>query len=253
MLERSFHTPLPLTLEVSIPSGDIEVETTDGEESTVVVDGDERLLEEVEIHHEGGRLVVEYRGRKKLGLNIQIGGFGWGSDGIRVHARLPHGAGLKVKTASADTEVDGALRLLELSSASGDVRVRGEIAENATVKTVSGDVALGRVGGNLSVQCVSGDLRAGPVGGSVDTKSVSGDVRLDGVAAGDVHFTSVSGDVEIGVAPGSLLDVDAGSVSGDLGSEVPLGSEPVADEHGDTPTVVLRGRTVSGDVRVFRA
>ena len=254
MLEHTFHTPLPLTLEVSIPSGDIEVETTDGEETALTVDGDERILEHVEVRHDGGRVVVSLRDKNKLGFSFSLGSLVFGNGGLRVQARVPHGAGVKVKTASADTDVSGHLGVLEVNSVSGDVRGRGEVAEDATVKTVSGDVELERVDGDLAVQSVSGDVRAQAVAGSVDTKSVSGDIRLEALTAGDARFSSVSGDIEIGIAQGSLLDVDAGSTSGDLASEVPLASEPPPGESAVTsPTVVLRGRTVSGDVRVFRA
>jgi Putative adhesin len=253
MIEQTFHTALPLTLEVSIPSGDIDIETTDGEETHIVVDGDERMLEHVEVRHEGDRVVVNLRDKSKVGFSFSLGSLVFGNGGLRVQARLPHGAGVKVKTASADTEIKGRLLRLEVNGVSGDVRVRGEVAEDVNVRTVSGDVELERVSGDLSVQTVSGDARVGAVAGSVDTKSVSGDIRLETLTAGDARFSSVSGDIEIGIAAGSLLDVDAGSTSGDLASEVPLASEPPAGESAAAPTVILRGRTVSGDVRVFRA
>lgn len=259
MLEHTFHTPLPAALEVSIPSGNIDVQSTDGEETHVTVTGDERLLEHVEVRQDGARVTVTVQDKSKFGISFSgsgfsIGGLVFGSEGLRVEARVPHGGSIKVKTASADTQLAGHLGALELNSASGDLHLRGEVAGNATVKTVSGDVELERVDGDLSVQCVSGDIRARAVAGSVDTKSVSGDIRVEAVTAGDVRFSSVSGDIEIGIASGSLLDVDAGSTSGDLTSEVPLASEPLVDEStAAAPTVVLRGRTVSGDVRVFRA
>jgi hypothetical protein len=258
MLEHTFHTPLPAALEVSIPSGDIDVETVDGEETSLVVTGDERLLELVEVRHDGGRVAVTVHDKNKFGISFSgsgfsIGGLVFGNGGLRVEARMPYGASVKVKSASADTRLAGHFGALELNSASGDLHLRGEVAGDATVKTVSGDVELERVDGDLSVQCVSGDIHARAVAGSVDTKSVSGDIRVEAVTAGDVRFTSVSGDIEIGIAAGSLLDVDAGSTSGDLSSEVPLASEPPAGEEVAAPTVILRGRTVSGDVRVFRA
>jgi hypothetical protein len=252
MLEQSFHTPLPLELEVGIPSGDIEVETTEGEESNITVDGDDRLLEEVEIRHDGNRLVVAYRGKGKLGFSLSPLSLVFGSE-LRVRASVPHGAEVKVKTASADTRLDGHFGQVGVNSVSGDLRVRGEIAGKANVKTDSGDADLDHVDGDLSAHTVSGDLRIGPVTGSAETKTVSGDIRFQSVAAGDVRFTSVSGDVEIGIADGSAVDVDAGSTSGDLSSEVPLASEPQYAEGEPAPTVVLRGRTVSGDVKVFRA
>lgn len=252
MLERTFHTPLPLDLEVGIPSGDIEVETTEGEESNITVDGDDRLLEEVEIRQDGDRVVVSYRGKGKIGFSLSPFAIVFGNE-LKVRASIPHGAGVKVKTASADTDLEGHFGPLGINSVSGDFRLRGEVAGDASLKTVSGDAELERVDGDLSVQTVSGDVRSGPVAGSANAKTVSGDIRFDAVIAGDVRFTSVSGDVEIGIAEGSSVDVDAGSTSGDLSSEVPLGSEPVLGEGASAPTVVLRGRTVSGDVKVFRA
>jgi hypothetical protein len=250
MLEHTFQMPQAAMLEVTIPSGEIAVETDATDEAYVSVDGDERLLEYVEVHCNGNRVAVTLREKGKFGFSL--GSF-FGNGGLRVEVRAPHGSSVKVKTASADTELNGHFGALELNSASGDVRLRGELVDNATIRTVSGDVELDRVDGDLSVQCVSGDVRARAIAGSVDTKSVSGDIRLDALVSGNVRFTSVSGDIEIGIAPGSLVDVDAGSTSGDLSSEVPLASEPPSGEGGAAPTVVLRGRTVSGDVRVFRA
>ena len=252
MLQETFHTPLPLELEVGIPSGDIEVETTEGEESNITVDGDERLLAEVEIRQDGNRVVVKYNGKGKFGISLSPFSLVFGSE-LRVRATVPHGAGVKVKTASGDTRLDGHFGGVGVNSVSGDLRVRGEIAGNATIKTVSGDADLDRVEGDMTAQTVSGDLRIGPVAGSAETKTVSGDIRFQSVTAGDVRFTSVSGDIEVGIAQGSAVDVDAGSTSGDLSSEVPLASEPQHGEGDSAPTVVLRGRTVSGDVKVFRA
>jgi hypothetical protein len=251
MLEQTFTTPLPLDLDVSIPSGDVEIETADGEESRVTVDGDDRLLADIEIRQDGRRIVVDYRGSGKFG-GLSFGSF-FGSSGLSVRATVPHGANVKIKAASADTTVSGRLGSFEVNAVSGDVRVRGEISDDAVLKTVSGDARLETVGGRVSVQTVSGDVRVGKAHGSIDTKTVSGDIRCDTVADGDVRFTSVSGDIEIGIAAGSLVDVDAGSTSGDLSSEVPLGSEPAGAGESGGPTVVVRGKTMSGDVRIFRA
>ncbi|MGH3050591.1 MAG: DUF4097 family beta strand repeat-containing protein, partial [Gaiellaceae bacterium] len=219
MAEHRFHTPLPLELSVKIPAGDIAVETVDGEESTIVVDGDERLVEQVEVSHDGDRLTVAFRGKRPFGITIAIGDFSFGTRHLKVRARVPHGAAAAIATASADAKLAGRLDELDVKTASGDVRVRGEIERDATVRTVSGDVHLDRVGGDLKAQTVSGDVSVDWIGGSAESKSVSGDLRFSSLSRGEATFTSVSGDVEIGVAAGSFLDVDAGSVSGDLSSE----------------------------------
>ncbi len=246
MAEHRFPTPRPVRLDVRIPAGDIEVETVDGEEAVVVLEGPERLVDETHVTLAGDRLVVEHPARRFVGFSGLFGG------SLHVRVRVPHGSAAALATASADAALRGRFASLETRSASGDLVVDGDVAGDATVKTVSGDVRLPHVGGRLTVQTVSGDVSAASVDGSVSAKSVSGDVRIDSVREGHASFTSVSGDVEVGVAPGSLLDVDAGSVSGHLSSEVPLAGEPSAAD-GDGPRIVLRGKTVSGDVKVFRA
>src|SRR5436309_7092021 len=143
MLDQTFTTPLPLDFEVVIPSGDIDIETADGEESRVTVDGDERLLADVEIRQDGNRVVVTYRGK---GKGFSLGPFFGGGNDLTVRASIPHGANVKVKSASADTQIAGRLGSLDINAVSGDVHVRGDVTGNVVIKTVSGDVVLDTVG-----------------------------------------------------------------------------------------------------------
>ena len=252
MAEHDFHTPGPVELEVRIPTGDIEVETVDGEESSILLEGDDDLIEQTVVELDGNRLrVVLEDGKGPFGITIAIGGFTIGRQQLRVRARVPHESRVELSTATADLVVRGSVGSLETKSASGDLSVEAAVSGDAHIKTVSGDARLGKVGGELRMQTVSGDLTVASAGRDVTAKSVSGDVRVDWTREGHVTVQSVSGDIRVGVAPGTNLDVDAGSVSGDLASEVPLGSD--AGMIGEGPMLVLRGKTVSGDFKVFRA
>jgi DUF4097 and DUF4098 domain-containing protein YvlB len=251
MPEHRFHTPEPVDLQVTIPSGDVIVETSNVEETVITVEGSEKLVEQTVVEQSGNRISVQYRGKQGLGITIEIGGFSIGTgDRLKVHARIPHASAAELTTASADMNIDGTLRTLETKTASGDLAMRGRIDGAATIKTVSGDVLLDHVGGDATLNSVSGDVRVSTVRGRIRTKSVSGDVRVDSVGGPEATLQSVSGDIRIGVEPGTNVDVDANSVSGDLESEVPLGSEIGL---GSGPTLIVRGKTVSGDFRLVRA
>jgi hypothetical protein len=251
MATHRFQTPGPVALEIKVPIGEIDVETVDGGESTIEIEGNDRLVEQTDVRQEGDRIVVELR-KKSFGITISIGDFSFGGAELHVRARIPHSSRAEIATASGDAAIRGRVRELDVKSASGDTALHGEVDGDAKIKSVSGDVRLDHIRGDLYFQTVSGDFAVRSVGHSVEGKSVSGDVRIDAVREGTVSIQSVSGDIEVGVESNTNLDVDAGSVSGDLSSEVPLGSDPgEATEEG--PTLVLRGKTISGDFRVFRA
>jgi DUF4097 and DUF4098 domain-containing protein YvlB len=245
MSEQTFATPSPVRLELKIASGDVNVSTVDGAESIVVLDGPEKLIETMRVELVGDRLVVEER---RKGFAMRVGSFG---AGFRVRVQVPERSSVDIATASSDVRLDGQFASFSMKSASGDVRATGEIVGNASFSTASGSARLARVRGALNSRTVSGDVNAEVVDGSVSGKSVSGDLEIGVVREGKVDVHSVSGDVVIGIASGTNIDVDAGSVSGDLSSEIPLRDKTPVPATG--PAVAIRVQTVNGDVLVRRA
>jgi Putative adhesin len=257
MIERTYETPGPLRLDLTVPAGSVEVETVDGDVTEVSLDCDnERDLADatVELRQrgDGHELVVAAERRMLLGglVPISIGSFSVGGHEYRLRVRCPHGADLAVRTASANVAARGRYGEADVKTTSGGVSL-GEFSSSVAVKTVSGDATIERVAGKLTTQLVSGDLRVNDTANAVQTKTISGDVQIV-VAEGSVELTTVSGDIEVGVRRGSRLHVDANSVSGDLDSEVPLAGSP-DDADAGGPLVELRAKTVSGDFRVVRA
>ncbi len=97
--------------------------------------------------------------------------------------------------------------------------------QDGQVKTVSGDVDIASAGGRLSAETMSGEIRAGDLADGCDLKTVSGDQSVRRLLAGEAEFSSVSGDMTIGVARGTAVMVDAQSLSGSLSSEIDLNED----------------------------
>jgi hypothetical protein len=244
MSEHRFQTPKPVKLELRLAAGSVNVASVVGDESVVTLEGPPRAVEETRIELVGDRLIVEERRKGLMGLFAGIG------EPMNVTVQVPHGSRVDAATAASRVHLDGNFGAVSMASASGDLDFVGELDGDADVKTASGSVRVPHVGGDLRVKTVSGDVSAESVDGSVSVKSVSGDLYVGSVTRGKVDVHNVAGDVTLGIAPGSSIDVDAGSASGDLSSEIPLSAKAPA---GEGPTVVIRVQTVSGDLLVRRA
>jgi hypothetical protein len=267
MRRETFETPGHPTLDLSLREGSIEIETVEGTTTEVELsasgDSDDarRLLENARIELRGDRVVVAVpKGGGILGFLRDLD--------LRLAVRAPHGAHVHSETASADLRGRGRFGSLEAKSASGDVEMDvvagdvdaktasgdvevAEVAGDGHIGTASGDVELGRVAGEAVVKTASGDVRIREAGRSVSVSTASGDQRVASVAAGSVTLQSASGDIEVGIAKGSNVWVDARAMSGDTTSELELGDEePPGD---DAPLVELRATTMSGDIAVVRA
>ena len=262
MRRETFETPGPLTLDVRVPSGEIELTAVDGTETVVELDASPELEEAARIElrprREGHELSIVLE--KKFG-------FFRGRDDVRVRVSAPPGADVEVSTASADTDARGEFGKVEVNTASGDVsfeRATGDVAVNSasgdlkmeeivgglTVNTASGDVELGRLAGEGKIRSASGDVQLEEASSSIKVQTASGDVQIDSVREGDVVLQTASGDIEVGIKKGSKLWIDAKSMSGETSSELDIGDVAPA---GDGPMVEVRATAMSGDITVKRA
>ena len=103
----------------------------------------------------------------------------------------------------------------------------------------------------VSTTLVSGDFAIDEAHTDLAAKTVSGDQRIGAVREGKITLQSVSGDVRLGVRPGTRLRIDANSVSGDVSSEFDIKDRP--SEASTGAEAQLQIKTVSGDVEITRA
>jgi DUF4097 and DUF4098 domain-containing protein YvlB len=260
-MKETFQATGPLRLDVRVEAGSIQVDARRTEAAEVEVepldDLAESLMDDVRISQHGDELVVE--APKKRGLRLR-------SPEFAVRIVCPEDSSLSARTSSADLAAKGRLGGLEVKTASGDVQaeeVDGEARFNTAsgdvnvkhaggplvLNSASGDLSIGRAEGRLTARLVSGDVRVGETADAVEINSVSGDIRLERVAGGSVDFNSVSGDAEIAIARGAAVYMDVRSLSGDMVSELDGSDEPAAGE----AVIEVRGKTVSGDVRLASA
>jgi hypothetical protein len=247
MREHSFELPANSRLTVSVPAGEIDVESHPGGDAFVrlsPLDDEEASREAVEratVEVNGSELLVKVKDKRLR--------FGSGAQ-VRAEIRCPEGVRAAFHAASANVRARGRLGDTQTHVASGDVeldRVDGRLQ----VHSASGDVRTAFVRADAQVHSASGHIELGRTESSVEVRTASGDVTVGDAGGGPIRVQSASGDVRIGVRAGRRVAVDARTVSGRAHSDIPLDGS--GGDDGDAPLVEIKVNGVSGDVQIERA
>lgn len=254
-----FDCPSPITADVQIRAGSVEIVAEDRATAAVRVEpydssAERGAAEQTRVEMRGDTLVVEAPDGRLFRRSARL----------RVELRMPADGAVRVNVASADVTCRGRFSGAMVQTASGDVQIE-HVTGDASVNTASGDLHAIRVDGKLNVHTASGDISARQVGGDATANTASGDVAIDRAAAGvrvnsasgdvrvgavrrgTVRVDSASGDVSIGVAAGTAVWLDVTTMSGSTRSDLEMtGAQPAGHE------LTLQIRTMSGDIELRR-
>lgn len=261
----------PVDLDIEVAAGRIDLEIADVETTTVELqslsgESGERAIAATE------QTCTEHAGRHTVRIRVPRSGerkhwFARNAE-VAVSVVAPIGTRLTAETASAPITVRGTADGLDLRTASGDVRAVN-VDGDAAARTMSGDIELADVTGSVDARTMSGDIVVGAILGdaglrtmsgditvernaaSANVSSMSGDVRLESLEQGDVEVKSASGDITVGVVPGTRVWMDVQSSSGEASSELDHTDGGDAEQGG--ARLQLRLQSASGDVRIRRS
>jgi len=245
MRTETYSTPGPLLLNLEIPAGEIEIDTSNTDETHIELEAvsnndavrdlvDNSRIELVR-RGDGHEVIVEAKSRQGIFISLSRGpDIRFGGPDVRLRITCPKGADLDVRTKSAD------------------LRARGEYG-GVEIKTASGDLQLDEARGAVRIKTASGDVHVRDARASIGANTVSGDQNFEAVLKGRIELKAISGDVTVGIRSGARVFVDANTVSGSTSSELDLGDAPAQEPAPDSPLVEVFAKTVSGDVRIERA
>ncbi|WP_210439160.1 DUF4097 family beta strand repeat-containing protein [Nocardioides xinjiangensis] len=273
-LDLTFDTPEPVDLYVENRRGTVDVTATDTTETTVRITGER--AEEFDVRDLGDRIAIIAPPRSSgllgrdphatiavevpvgSGLTAKVGSSDVVARGRFADSRVDSGSGdvtldvvegdAVVHSGSGDLVVEHLVGEAQLKSGSGDVVVR-RAESSLVVATGSGDVRVESARDDLAIKTGSGDAMVRSLGGEAVFTTGSGDLVVTEVASGRITAKTASGDVRIGVVPGTPVWTDVRTASGRLASTLPSTGEPAPDQ----PYLEVRATTASGDVTLHQS
>ncbi|MFD3522630.1 DUF4097 domain-containing protein [Streptomyces sp. NPDC058653] len=242
----TFNTPEPITANVQLDLGTVEVIAGDRADTVVEVrpssassESDRKAAEKTEVTYSHGKLLI--RGPKQRPSSFRKGG------SIHVQISVPTGSAVHGSSAMADLSCEGRIGecrfetqygnirvdesgALSVTTSHGDVDVRravgrsdisgcgrvriGEIDGPAVISNVNGDTNAADVTGNLRVTAANGAISVGRAHADVRAETAAGAIRVDEVMRGTVVLESSVGALDVGVRGGTAVSLETGTLSG---------------------------------------
>jgi hypothetical protein len=273
----TFATPEPVAATVEVAGARVRVTASERTDTVVLVEPvNAESRKDVKV---AGKTKVDFAGGR---LSVKTTAAGDKSGSVAITIDLPAGSGLAAYLAHSSVEVDGPVGRFELHMASGQVRLDRIDALQASV--ASGEVAIGHVAGRADIDGSTVAMRIGEVDGtvglstaggkvwighassdldlssatsdfdidradaSVTATTASGAIRIGRMANGTAKLTNGSGNIEVGIAAGTLASIDVSSERGAV-------HDFVSSERNPGPSddkVMVHARTRHGDIIVQR-
>jgi hypothetical protein len=278
----TFQTPEPITATVDVVLGDVHITAGERVDTVVAVrptDASDRedvkAAELTRVEHADGQLLVKApklrswlsrHGGGSVAVTIELpaGSHLRGSgqladfrcDGRLSECRIKTGVGqiqldrvdtLSVKAGIGDVAVDRVSGHADVTTGSGDVRVR-ELDDTGVIKNSNGDTWVGSAAGDLRVSAANGSIAVDIAQASVVAKSSNGDVRLGEAVRGTVVLETRLGDLEVGVREGTAAWLDVRANAGRVDNTLEAAEAPGPSDD----TVEVRARTTAGNVVIRR-
>ena len=185
---------------------------------------------------------------------------------VALTVRAPSGSHLALRSGESTVTVTGAAGRVSIAGGSGDIAVDradgradikigsgalrlGPMLGGLRARSGSGEIEVSSVGGPTTLVTGSGDVWLGAVQSDVLARTGSGDLVVADAACGDVELVTGSGEIRVGVRPGTAAMVDLRSSTGQARSELKVSDRPPADG----PRLRVRGRTRSGSAVITTA
>jgi hypothetical protein len=278
----TFDTPGPITATIDVIVGDVRISAADADASVVDVrptdpgnEDDVKAAEQTRVELANDQLIVKapkvrsWLSRSpggsldvtiQLPAGSQVRGAGqltdFACDGPLGDCRIKTGVGQirveeadtpNLKSGIGDISVERAIGHAEITTRSGDVRLR-QLDAGAVISNSNGDTWVGVAGGDLRIKAANGAIAVGVAHASVVAKSASGDVRLSEAVRGSVVLETHLGDLEVGIREGTAAWLDVRARAGRVHNalEAAEAPEPSAE------SVAVRARTSAGSIVIGR-